>query len=372
MIELQMLSVAIFVSLSCSLLGVFLVLRKMSMQIDAISHTVLLGIVVAFMIVLDLNSPLLIFGATLMGVITVFLTEVFIKAKKTDEESAVGVVFPLLFSIAVIIITLYFGGVHLDVDSVLLGKLEFSIFEQVEVFGVEIGPTMLYIMMLVFIMNAIFIKVFFKELKIVSFDYALAASLGFMPAIIHYLLMAFISLTAVTAFNAVGSVLVIALMIGPAATALLLTKELKHTLLASGIIGFVNSVLGFFIAIGPFKGEVTISGMIATQTLITFLLVLVFSPYRGIITTLVKRHNQKLDFAFTILVLHIGTHEKEFGEEHEILRSNIHYELKWSQKKFDYQLQQGLNKNIFLIKNDEIHLTKEGWNYYKSKKRELS
>src|SRR5690606_6056627 len=129
-----------------------------------------------------------------------------------------------------------------------------------------------------------FVIVFFKALKIVSFDYALASSLGFLPAIIHYLLMGLVSLTAVTAFNAVGSILVIALMIGPAVTALLLTKDLKYSLIVAAMIGMINSVIGYLIAMGPFKGEVTISGMIATQTLITFLLVLIFAPKNGVIT----------------------------------------------------------------------------------------
>lgn len=372
MIELQLLGIAIFVSLASSILGVFLVLRKMSMQIDAISHTVLLGIVVAFMIVLDLNSPFLIFGATLMGVFTVFLTEVFVKSKKTDEESATGVVFPLLFSIAVIMITLYFGGVHLDIDSVLLGKLEFAVFEQITINGVDIGPQMLYIMALVFILNLIFVKVFFKELKIVSFDYALAASLGFLPSVIHYLLMAFVSLTAVTAFNAVGSILVIALMIGPAATALLLTSDLKQTIIVSLIVGVLNSVLGYFITVGPLMGEVTISGMIATMTLVTFLVVFIFSPYKGVITTIIKRHLQKLDFAFTILIFHIGNHQNDLANQHEVNELAIPLELKWSVKQFKYHLNKGFHQELFIKVGDKINLTKKGWLYFNKRLEKIT
>ena len=113
--------IALVTALSCSIIGVFLVIRKMSMMTDAISHTVLLGIVLAFLIIPNLNSPLLIIGAVVMGLITVFLTEVLIKSKLIKEDAATGVVFPLLFSIAVIIISLNISGIHLDIDSVFLG-----------------------------------------------------------------------------------------------------------------------------------------------------------------------------------------------------------------------------------------------------------
>lgn len=289
MIEIQILLIAIFTSLACSILGVFLVLRKMSMQIDAISHTVLLGIVLSFMVIPNLNSPLLMIGATLVGILTVFLTELIVKSKKADEESAIGLIFPALFSIAVIIISLKFGNVHLDIDSVLLGKMELSVLDQIRIGEVEIGPKMLYIVLSMFLINLIFVKVFYKELKLVSFDYALASALGFMPTFMHYIFMSLISLTAVTTFNAVGSILVISLMIGPASTALIITKKLKHTILITLLIGVLNSIIGFLISLYIFGGKTTVSGMISTVTLVTFLIVLIFNPKNGLVFNVIKR-----------------------------------------------------------------------------------
>lgn len=179
---LGVLLIAIVTAISCSVVGVFLILRKMSMMTDAISHTVLLGIVLAFLIVPNLDSPLLIIGAVLMGLITVALTEALVNTKKIKEDAATGVVFPLLFSIAIIIISLFINNVHMDVDAVLLGKLELSAIEQLVVFGVNIGPKLLYISLLVLIINLVFIKLFYKELKIVSFDTALATVLGFFSS----------------------------------------------------------------------------------------------------------------------------------------------------------------------------------------------
>lgn len=120
--DLGILLILIFTAIATSVLGVFLVLRKMSMMVDSISHTVLLGIVIAFIFVKDLSSPLLIIGAALMGIITVFLTELLVKSKKASEDSATGLVFPLLFSIAIIIISSSFKDIHLDIDVVLLGN----------------------------------------------------------------------------------------------------------------------------------------------------------------------------------------------------------------------------------------------------------
>ncbi|MFA5692822.1 MAG: metal ABC transporter permease [Acholeplasmataceae bacterium] len=371
MANLWILLIMIIVSLATSILGVFLVLRKMSMQIDAISHTVLLGIVLSFMIVMDLNSPLLIIGASLMGVLTVFLGELLVKTKKTDEESAIGVIFPLLFSVAVVIVTLYFSGVHLDIDAVLLGKVELSVFDQLVINGVKIGPKSFYIILSVFIINLLFVGVFYKELKLISFDEALAKTLGFMPTLIHYLLMTLISLTAVTSFNIVGSILVISLMIAPPATALLITKDLFKTIMYSLIIGVINSVLGFFTAIVIFKGEVTIAGMVSSFSLISFLMVLIFNSKNGVIYTIYKRYHQKFEFSFIVLMLHIGNHQHLEGEEHEIEELLIPHELKWSLKKYQKLLHHGFEKKLIYRVNGKINLTDQGILFYEDKLKYL-
>lgn len=363
--DLGILLILIATAIATSVLGVFLVLRKMSMMVDSISHTVLLGIVIAFIFVKDLSSPILIIGAALMGIVTVFLTELLVKSKKASEDSATGLVFPLLFSIAIIIISSSFRDIHLDIDVVLLGKIELAPFDKLYIGGISIGPKLLYIMLAVMIFNLVFIKIFFKELKIVSFDAALAATLGFAPFVIHYILMTLVSLTAVAAFNAVGSILVIALMIGPPATALLFSKDLKKMLIMSIIIGIVNSILGYFFAI---LVDVNISGMIATVTLIMFLLVLVFEPRNGMVTTIIKRHRLKEEFTFLILVFHVFNHA---GDESEIKCINIQKELKWTQKICKKQIDKGLELGYFNIEDSLVHLTSIGTDFYNLKVNEL-
>ena len=135
------------------------------------------------------------------------------------------------------------------------------------------------------ILNILFIVIFYKELKLISFDEDFALVVGFMPAIIHFSLMALVSLTAVISFSAVGSILVVALMIGPAATALQFTKDLKLTLIFSGIIAIINSVVGYYLAIIL---NVTIAGMISATTLFSFLLVLLFNYKSGVLFKIIR------------------------------------------------------------------------------------
>ena len=257
-LEIQL--IAALTAAGCAIPGVFLLLRKMSMVSDSITHTILLGIVLAFFAADDLSSPFLLVGAAIMGPVTVWLTELLTKTKLVSEDSATGIVFPLLFSIAVILITKYAGTAHLDTDSVLLGELAFAPFDRMVVFGLDIGAKGLYISGGLLIINITFVSVFFKELQVVSFDPVLAAVMGFSPTLIHYSLMTAASLTAVGAFEAVGSVLVTAFMIAPAAAAYLITDDLRKMLFIAVDIGAVSGVLGYHTAM---LLEVSIAGCMA-------------------------------------------------------------------------------------------------------------
>ena len=134
--EIQL--IASMVAVACALLGVFLVLRRMAMMSDAISHTVLLGIVIAFFITRSITSPLLLIGAALMGVLTVSLVELINRTRLVREDAAIGLVFPAIFSIAVIMISRFAGDVHLDTDAVLLGELAFAPFNRLHIFGLDV------------------------------------------------------------------------------------------------------------------------------------------------------------------------------------------------------------------------------------------
>lgn len=287
---LDIYSVAIVVAVACALPGVFLVIRGTTMLSDAITHSVLLGIVLAFFITNDLNSPFLLIGATLIGLVVVWLIEALQRTKLMSSDAAIGIVFPLFFSLGIILITRYAGDVHLDTDSVLLGELAFAPFDRVILFGHDIGTQAMYSMSIILVVLLLFIGLFYKELKLTSFDAMLAASLGFSPVLLHYALMSLVSVTAVGAFEAVGSILVVAFMVGPPVSAYLLTNRLSYMLGISAGLGALNSIIGFQLSM---YFDASIAGMIAVVTGLTFLVVFVFSPKKGLIHMLQRRKKQQ-------------------------------------------------------------------------------
>ena len=262
--------IAILISVACSLLGVFLVLRSMSMLTDAISHTILLGIVLSFFITHKLDSPLLIIGATLVGLLTVYLVELITDTNLVKEDAAIGIVLSVLFSIAVVLISKYTANIHLDIDTVLLGEIAFAPFHTKEIFGFKIASGIINGFSIL-ILNLLVITIFFKEIKISIFDRALALTLGLLPEVFHYLLMSLVSVTAVVSFDIVGATLMISFMIGPAATAYMISKNLRRMLIYSALIGAISSILGYHLAVFL---DVSISGSIAVVIGIIFFMVL--------------------------------------------------------------------------------------------------
>lgn len=262
--------IAILISVACSLLGVFLVLRSMSMLTDAISHTVLLGIVLSFFITHKLDSPLLIVGATLTGLLTVYFVEVLSDSKLVKEDAAIGIVLSILFSVAVILISKYTANIHLDIDTVLLGEIAFAPFHTTEIFGFKLA-TGLVSGLAILIVNLLFITIFFKEIKISIFDKALALTLGLLPEVFHYLLMTLVSVTSVISFDIVGATLMISFMVGPATTAYMISKNLKTMLVYSSLIGVISSIIGYHLAVFL---DVSISGSIAVVIGVIFFIVL--------------------------------------------------------------------------------------------------
>lgn len=362
--NIGILLIAILTAIPLAIMGVFLVLRKMSMMTDAISHTVLLGIVLTFFFVQDLSSPLLIIGATLMGLVTVYLIELLVKTKKTSEDAATGVVFPLLFALAVILINTSFSNAHLDIDAVLLGKLEYAAFDRLILFGIDMGPKALYVMLSISVIVIVFTLVLYKEIKITIFDSALAMTLGFSVTLIHYLIVTLVSLAAVAAFDAVGSILVIALMVGPAITALLFTKQFGKTIIFAVIIGVFNSIIGYMLA---YNMDLSISGSIATVTLLSFLLVLFFAPSKGIVSIARRRKSQKFEFKLDAILYHIYNHQFDTNYHKDIAYDMLSVELKWSESIFIAIYDKAYKDELIGRLNNHVYLTDKGVDYVEVK-----
>lgn len=350
--HLDILLIAIVTAVACALPGVFLVLRRMTLMSDAISHAILPGIVLAFFLTESLSSPLLILAAAGTGVLTVVFVELLQRTKLVKEDAAIGLTFPALFSIGVILISRFAENVHLDMDAVLLGELAYASFNRLEVFGYNLGPVSLYVMGTILVLNLAFILVFYKELKLVTFDASLATALGFTPTLIHYGLMTLVSVTTVGAFDAVGSILVVALIAGPPATAYLMTDKLSRMLILSAIIGSVNAVSGYWLA-SVF--DVSIAGAIATTMLLIFGFVFLTVPNRGLIAIARRHARQKWEFAQTMLVIHLFNHEGLPEAEAESAVAHLHEHLSWDPVFTTQVVKYALNNRC--VSRDETLLT---------------
>lgn len=351
--QLEIQLIAAIVAIACAIPGVFLVLRKMSLISDAISHSILPGIVVGFLITHDLNSPWLILLATITGIITVVLVEAIQKTGLVKEDTAIGLVFPALFSIGVILIAKNANDVHLDVDAVLLGELAFAPFDRILIAGVDIGPKSLWVMGGILLLTVSLLFAFFKELKVSTFDAGLSSALGFSPVIMHYGLMSISSVTVVGAFDAVGAVLVVALMIAPAATAYLLTSDLKKMLLLSVLFGVTAAIAGYWMA---HLLDASISGSMTTTLGLLFLMVYLFAPRKGIIAVMYRQKQQRTEVSLLTFLLHLNNHNEE--SERHINHLNEH--INWQKVRARTVLELAQKNNMITISNSIVTLTKKG------------
>lgn len=284
-----------FVSISCGLLGGYLVLRKMAMVGDAISHAVLPGIVIAFLISGQRDSLTMLIGAGSIGVLTTFLIEFFHKKGNLQSDASIGVTFTWLFALGIILISAYAGQVDLDQDCVLHGEIAYVPIDLwITDSGKIMGPRAVFITGAVMIIVITFIAVGYKELFLTTFDPAFAAAIGVSTALWHYLLMGAVSLATVASFESVGAILVVALLIAPPATAYLLTEKFLPMMIITVILGVCVSVFGYYLAVGI---DGSIAGAMSTVAGFLFAMAFLFSPKEGIIITWLKNRARKKELS---------------------------------------------------------------------------
>ncbi|WP_420628033.1 metal ABC transporter permease [Candidatus Leptofilum sp.] len=444
------------IAISGALLGTFLLLRGMSLTSDAISHTVLLGIVVAFLVLTslfqrepDLSSPWLIIGAAAAGVITVVLTEAIYRSGLVKQDAALGLAFPLLFAVAVILISRVVDDVHLDEDAVMVGEIgvawantnshclencetviitqddpraeiarqctncrdlaisprderaefteicancgSYSPAQAWQAGLLENEPVLIFwpksitVMALITFLTILFVVLFYKELKLSTFDSALAAALGFRPTLLNYALMVVVSLVAVGAFDAVGSILVIAFFIIPPAAAYLLTDNLARMLLYSSAIGAAGAYFGYDLARGTILGVLQVDDLLAAlnrlfnlgllerwdssisasmvlMIFFFFLAAWVFSPKYGLVSTLIRRSHQRRSFDNQVVLGHIHNHTGTAVETEELTISTLYRHFRWSPGKTKRILSHLQTRNFVHVKADKVYLTAKGRN----------
>jgi manganese/zinc/iron transport system permease protein len=271
------------VTTACGLVGSYLILRRMALVGDAISHSVLPGIAVAFLISNQRGTLPMFLGALAAGILTTVIIEVIHKKTRVKQDAAIGIAFTSLFAVGVILISLYASRVDLDQECVLYGEIGFvaPLFQDaVTVAGINLGPEPVVRMAIVTLVVVLLIVLFYKELLVSSFDPALASSVGINATVIHYSLMCVLSAVVVSAFESVGAILVIAMLILPGATGSLLATRLPRVMLIAVLHAAISSTLGFHLATWL---NCSIAAAMVVMGGVLFTLAWVFSPTQGLL-----------------------------------------------------------------------------------------
>lgn len=241
-----------FVIAACGLVGNYLLLRKMALVGDAISHSVLLGLVVVFLLFRTVSTPLMFAGAVLTGILTVGMIEFIHRQTRVKPDAAVCIAFTTLFALGVLLLSIaeVAGPVHIDPECVLYGEIAFIALDApVTIGGVSLAPPSVLRMGLVLVAVVILIRIFYKELLITSFDPGLARSLGFRSGAWHYGLMILLSIVVVSAFEAVGAILAVAMLIVPPMFAAQLSNRLPVRLYLTGLHAALASIGGYHLSL---------------------------------------------------------------------------------------------------------------------------
>ncbi|MCG7599800.1 metal ABC transporter permease [Halomonas sp. McH1-25] len=355
-IPLMIMLVGMLVGIASSLVGTFLVLRGSSMLSDAIGHSIVFGIVVVWLLTHQQSGPIQIVGAALTGILTVFLTELLVSTQRVKKDAAIGLVFPVLFSIGVLLLNLYARDVHIDTHTVLLGEIGFVWLDTVTLGGYRV-PQSLLSMGGMTLLNGLFVLLFYKELKLATFDAPLAKALGFAPGVLFYALLMLTSGTAVAAFDAVGAVLFVAFVIVPPSTAYLLTNRLWLMFVYGTLVSVLSSVSGYYLAV---MWDVSIGGMMAVMTGVFLLLAFLAGPHYGLLAQVARRRGQRRLNENRTLAVHLYNHEGEPEQAVENVTQALREHLHWDTAKARRVVQRSREQGHILLQGERLHLTPAG------------
>ena len=295
----EILSVAACASVACGILGPQLVLRRRAMLGDAISHGVLPGLVLGFVISGSRDLFPMMVGALIAALLVSFLAEWLRDRAGLDEGAALGVVFTSLFAIGIILVEIFARDVDLDPGCVLHGMVELAPLDQVELFGSSV-PRSLVPVLLALILNLVVTLLLWKEWKICAFDPTLARATGLPVQTLEQGLLALVALTAVACFEAVGSVLVIAMLAVPATIAHLLCNRMGSMVIVSTLAGFLSAFIG---TISAEQLNTNVPGMMATSSGFLLMGAVLLAPGRGVIPRSVRRLRWNLRVAMEDLLV---------------------------------------------------------------------
>lgn len=255
---------------STALLGTFLVVRGQAMLSDAISHGLVFGIAVTFLVSGAVSGPWQLLGATLAGLLTVLLTEALSGSGRVRRDAATGLVFPALFAVGVLLLGLFARDVHVDAHTVLLGEIGFVWLDMLTVLGLQV-PRALAVLVPVFLLDLAFVCLFYKELVAASFDRELAQLQGLRPRLVTLMLLTLTSLTAVAALDAVGVVMFVTFAITPGVVGRLAAGRLPGVMAVALAVGVGAALAGYPLALAA---DLSIGGMMALLTALPLLMML--------------------------------------------------------------------------------------------------
>lgn len=338
----------ILVSVALGLIGCFLVVRGMSLLGDALSHSVLPGIVIGFLIGGSLQSPWILVGATTIGVLAAVLVETVEKQSRVKEDASLGIIFTTLFAAGVVMINLFAGQADLDPGCVLYGNIEHFIIRRDGMIPMA------------FILGGIIIGlvIFYRHFLISTFDPQLAMSLGIPAAAIHYILMACLSLTVVASFEAVGAILAVALLIMPGATARLWTDRMPRMLLLAAAHGILSTLLGYWLS-HEVVLDTSASGAITVAGFALFLLSWLLAPRSGLITYSLARRQLDRTIAVENLVKSLSEIASA-SPGSTVTRSALAAELRMPPRAFGKVLQNAIRRQFIRLENEDVALTPAG------------
>lgn len=357
MAPIELTLTAMATAAACSVPGAFLVLRRQALTGDAIGHVILLGIALGFLLGGSLHSPLVVIGAAGVGVVAVAMVEALERSRLVKNDAALGLVYPALFSIGVILVSRMPKDVHFDVDAVLLGDLVHAPLRRFTWGGFDWGPWSMVIMLILFGINVLYMLALYKELKLTTIDSAYASSLGFAPGIVHYSLMALVSLTVVAAFDAAGAVLVVAFLVAPAAIAYLLTDRLWLLLALSVGISLLGAVAGSEIAD---QFDANVAGSVAGAFGVIFGITMLLSPRHGLIARMLRERRLRADFTRGLLVVHLANHEETAAALEENRADRLSHHLNWTEAKVAHVLASAARAGFIQRDGNMIRLTATG------------
>ena len=286
--------VLMLVAISCAAVGSFLVLKRMTMLANSLSHTILLGIVLAYLFVFPFTSAMkggepalsieiLLLASLITGLMTTLLTQLLTNVMKLQEDASIGLVFTTLFAIGIVLVTVFTRNVHIGTE-VIMGNVDALHFHDLKLISI------------VALLDFVILSVFFKEFKITTFDPSLANSFGISTNIFNYLLMVLVAATSIGAFRAVGVLLVLALLVGPVLIARLLTNNLKLLILLASGIGALCSVIAVALTrhlLSVYQMPLSTSGMVVCIIALTYLAAIFLAPQKGIIAQAFQRRRIK-------------------------------------------------------------------------------